>query len=972
MKIFIYVPGMPFDGETINKGESLGGSESAGYYVARELARRDHSVFVFSNISDRKQKTIDNVTYIPIGEPTEQTPLGHIFESYACNIPHDICLAQRAPGIFTKLFNSKLNYFWTHDLALKRFFPQIGAMLWNTNKVFAVSEWHKKQVQSVYNIPDDHIGVLRNGVDLNLFKFSDIEKKLASKTLLYSSRPERGLVNLVRDGGIMDQLYKTDPEIRLIVVGYDNTTQEMGQYYQTLWNQCEKLPNVTNYGHLSKQQLADLMTNVWLHAYPTEFEETSCITAMEEQAAGTPVIHTDVGALSETLKDGGGYVTTIEKFTDTVKYFSNNPDKWQSLHKKAVTKAKDYIYEKVVDNFEKSVEVDFNRLTSDKNRLYYHFLHLSDIATCRKIDQMADRARPTEELGTFRTLNQKLEDTQEFYEEIAQYNIDIENDHDISNHENMLKMPRLQPIIKEIEKLKKGSIVLDYGCCVGQITIALAKRFPDLEFHGCDISLKQINIGNNFIVDNNIENVKLSRISDPSILPELHYDFVICSEVLEHVDDYKQFLTDLEKSAKFDKKIMISTPFGPMEAFRNEDDHPMEHLHHFEEADIKEILKNKKDKNIVYSADPDKNGEKLGNYIWSWDANTARQFEDIDYDRKLKYQNPKQQVSCCMILNNTDSLRRTLKSISAFVSELIIGADGDKNFVKSVKSILTESKFNGVVTPIESPVKIGFDAARNLTIEKATKDWILWIDDDETFQWPERICKFIRENSFDAYAIHQHHFSAEPPGLMKTDLPCRLFRNNRGIKFYGRVHEHPEKEINKGAGNTFLIPPLEGTICHNGYDTENTRRVRFQRNFPLMVKDRTDFPNRHLGKFLWIRDLAHKNRFEFEQTRKITQEMINRANEAIELWRWFLDENQSRMVKDGLPYVAECVDLLTNGGGYDFKCALDVRHRQMGDDLNSNPNFLVGKVLTKSDLEKLNAILISEKIDPFEDNQKYL
>ena len=301
--------------------------------------------------------------------------------------------------------------------------------------------------------------------------------------------------------------------------------------------------------------------------------------------------------------------------------------------------------------------------------------------------------------------------------------------------------------------------------------------------------------------------------------------------------------------------------------------------------------------------------------------------------------------------------------------EIIIGIDS-KN-AQATNAWRIAKDFGAKPFKVESPLNIGFDEARNATIQNASSDWIMWINDDETFQWPERMKKYLRNSQYDAFAIHQHHFSAEPAGVIKTDLPCRIFRNNADIRFYGFVHEHPEKKLNEGAGNVFLLPQTEVAICHNGYDTEDTRRKRFERNFPLMMKDREKYPNRHLGKFLWIRDLAHMNRFEYLQTGQISESMIMRSKEAVAFWRILVKDNQHRMVNDCLQYVGECVDMLTNGNGIEFELGLGASKQGFGDHLNGSamPSQR-GKFMNEEDIRNYTKIMIDSKLDQF--NTEYL
>jgi glycosyltransferase involved in cell wall biosynthesis/2-polyprenyl-3-methyl-5-hydroxy-6-metoxy-1,4-benzoquinol methylase len=986
MKIFFYVNGMPFDGDTLHeikndKGEtikpaqSLGGSETMGLMLAEGLAKRGHSVFCFSNVPDGKVKTIRGVTYMPIGESTKEFPFGVNFQHHARNVPCDVLLAQRVPGIFADVYASKLNYWWTHDLALKRYEPQLNAGLWGTDRIFAVSEWHRQQIMAVYDIHPDYISVLPNGIDLDLYKPGDPERKVATKTMLYSSRPERGLINLVRPDGIMEQLFRADPEIQLYVCTYEHYHPSMENEYRYLYQRCNQLPNVKNIGNLNKASLAQVMRKCWLHVYPTEFEETSCITAMEQQASGTPFVATKAGALPETLSDAGAYWVDGDIVEGTVKavtYLAENPDKWRQLNKRAVMKAAEYGIDNSIDDLEASIDADFDKLTADKRNLYRHFVYYSDASAAGRLAE-AQGLGGDDLQSEFPTAGKTVEQTVDFYESQAAYHRSIANTHSLGNYDAILATPRIRAVRQELGRLPEGSKVLDFGCCVGQNTFALAHEFPHLLFTGIDISASQIEVASVYRDKNDIRNVQLHCGKIES--RDYHeYDAVIATEVLEHVWEYKYLLEELEFACKIGGRMMISTPHGPHD--RNVPDRtmPIEHVHHFEEQDVIDLVGGKPNFNLIYSRDPDNyRGDKLGTLIWLWDAD-HKPAGEIDYRRKFSRQRPRQSLSCCMIVSpDGDTLGKTIKSLKSIVDEWVIGIDSVLDEKTPAERVIDRLIPGATVFRLcSSPQVQGFADARNETIEYATCDWILWIDDDETWQYPERVLRYLRNNQFDSYAIHQHHFTGEPPSVMKTDLPCRLFRNNKKIRFHGLVHEHPETAINEGAGKSFLIPHPYASILHAGYDNEQVRRARFVRNWPLMVRERDVNPDRLLGKFLWIRDLGHKNRFDMERNGgKITDEIMGRAQEAVDIWRDLLENGTTRLIVESLPYVSECFAMANQNRGIRFRFALDTSTHGFGDDMNHAPQMIDGFVANQADLDKLMTRLSSDKVGQFFD-QKYL
>lgn len=61
---------------------------------------------------------------------------------------------------------------------------------------------------------------------------------------------------------------------------------------------------VTVHGRVSHTELAEAMKSIQVWAYPTEFEEIHCITALKAQEAGCYPVVTNVGALKETVQSG--------------------------------------------------------------------------------------------------------------------------------------------------------------------------------------------------------------------------------------------------------------------------------------------------------------------------------------------------------------------------------------------------------------------------------------------------------------------------------------------------------------------------------------------------------------------------------------------------------------------------------------------------------------------------------------------
>jgi glycosyltransferase involved in cell wall biosynthesis len=91
-------------------------------------------------------------------------------------------------------------------------------------------------------------------------------------------------------------------------------------FYHRMCAKFEELKSegVTVHGRVSHEELAKAMKEIQVWAYPTEFQEIHCITALKAQEAGCYPVVTAVGALKETVQCGDK-IRTQKIYTDQYK-----------------------------------------------------------------------------------------------------------------------------------------------------------------------------------------------------------------------------------------------------------------------------------------------------------------------------------------------------------------------------------------------------------------------------------------------------------------------------------------------------------------------------------------------------------------------------------------------------------------------------------------------------------------------------
>ena len=273
--------------------KGLGGSEIALYNVAKRIASRGYEVVVAGHV---QEGSWDGLTFV------DHSTLHRDFKTkkwksvIATNYIHYLMELED--------FYFETSYFWLHNTTYHTVWRngkelEYGGrdLLQSTRitKVVCVSPWHR--LQFLRDHPEwNEEGVIQigNGIDLSLFqnRFEKVKHRF-----IYTSAANRGLVTLLE---MWPEILNALPDATLVVCSPLYALPAMKQVEASF-----NLSSVKFIGALPPPKLYEQISvsDYWL--YPTLYEETYCITALEMQAGGVSVITSDMAALKNTVADRG-------------------------------------------------------------------------------------------------------------------------------------------------------------------------------------------------------------------------------------------------------------------------------------------------------------------------------------------------------------------------------------------------------------------------------------------------------------------------------------------------------------------------------------------------------------------------------------------------------------------------------------------------------------------------------------------
>lgn len=276
---------------TYGSNNALGGSETAIISLSSNFPK-EYKVYISGDV---EEETVDNITYINMNN------LHNLIKTRAF---HTI-IVSRYLNFYEiyKNFSAYQTFIWGHDIALFPYGTNLSVesilQKWSSKITGCIcqTEWHKNLFISTYPQLNNKITVINNGVNNNMF--TQHTRKVNNR-FIYTSCTERGLDRLLE---IWPLLTKEIPDAELFISSYNNFPINSNEV--VLKNIIDSYPNVEHLGKLNKNDLYELMSTAEYWLYPTNFNETSCITAMEMLMSEVICIYYPIAGLVYTLGDYG-------------------------------------------------------------------------------------------------------------------------------------------------------------------------------------------------------------------------------------------------------------------------------------------------------------------------------------------------------------------------------------------------------------------------------------------------------------------------------------------------------------------------------------------------------------------------------------------------------------------------------------------------------------------------------------------
>lgn len=228
-------------------------------------------------------------------------------------------------------------------------------------------------------------------------------------------------------------------------------------------------------------------------------------------------------------------------------------------------------------------------------------------------------------------------------------------------------------------------------------------------------------------------------------------------------------------------------------------------------------------------------------------------------------------ISLCMIVKNEEgNIRRCLQSVAGVVDEIIVVDTGSTDATPEIAREMGAKVYS-------YDWNENFSDARNASIQRATGEWIFFLDADEELARESRdvLARYTAEKNVEGYFIKIiNYIGADGWAETCPDVVFRLFRNRPEYRFRGAIHEQiadvileKNKQASYGMANEIVI-------MHYGYlDSQIDQKDKKNRNLKIIEKELESQPGNYLLRYHYGVEL-----FRLEKYAEATQVFVETAN----------------------------------------------------------------------------------------------
>lgn len=206
-------------------------------------------------------------------------------------------------------------------------------------------------------------------------------------------------------------------------------------------------------------------------------------------------------------------------------------------------------------------------------------------------------------------------------------------------------------------------------------------------------------------------------------------------------------------------------------------------------------------------------------------------------------------ISACAIMKNEIShVEAWLDNIRVFAQKIIVVDTGSTDGTNEFLAKQSDVKL------INYEWQNDFAQTKNVALQEATGDWVVFTDADECFYHPENIIEYLRQmnkqsSDTDVIFCPIDNIDADSNNeVINSDVVPRLIRNHVGIKYIGAVHEQLTKGREPWHNIKYVVAYRNLAIRHTGYSTKIIS-FKHQRNYAILrqVMKKSNKPEMYYG-----------------------------------------------------------------------------------------------------------------------------